>query len=160
MKKKNIKWSYSTLSNTECCAHFSEFNVFVQTALSTSCIHSYSDQNLQAIASCGLCCQEFSVSNLCLTLKASPCLNFKLWVASDRVFSQQVYLAMGDTMDAEVEALCADVWAWRLAESPELATFCGFHHLDDLLDDVSEEAYIKREVYLPYMLFVCIKLIL
>ncbi|XP_076467677.1 uncharacterized protein LOC143298678 isoform X1 [Babylonia areolata] len=51
---------------------------------------------------------------------------------------------MGDSMDA-VEALCADVWAWRLAESPELATFCGFHHLDDLLDDVSEEAYIKRE---------------
>ncbi|KAL8609309.1 hypothetical protein ACOMHN_060037 [Nucella lapillus] len=52
---------------------------------------------------------------------------------------------MGDSMDADVEALCADMWAWRLAESPELATFCGLHHLDNLLDDVSEEAYIKRE---------------
>ena len=50
------------------------------------------------------------------------------------------------TVDADVEALCAEVWAWRLEESPELATFCGFHHLDDQLDDVSEEAYIKREV--------------
>lgn len=49
-------------------------------------------------------------------------------------------------MDADVEALCAEVWAWRLEESPELATFCGFHHLDDRLDDISEEAYIKREV--------------
>ena len=53
---------------------------------------------------------------------------------------------MGESVDADVEALCAEVWAWRLVESPELATFCGFHHLDDQLDDISEEAYIRREV--------------
>ncbi|KAK7097542.1 hypothetical protein V1264_004500 [Littorina saxatilis] len=52
---------------------------------------------------------------------------------------------MAESASTDVEALCAEVWAWRIAESPELATFCGFHHLDDQLDDVSEEAYIKRE---------------
>lgn len=48
--------------------------------------------------------------------------------------------------DQQVEALCAEMWAWRLQESPELATYFGVHDYDDLLDDLSEEAYIRREV--------------
>ncbi|PVD34570.1 hypothetical protein C0Q70_05846 [Pomacea canaliculata] len=52
---------------------------------------------------------------------------------------------MTETADDQVEALSADVWSWRLAESPELSTFCGVHENDDQLDDISEEAYIKRE---------------
>lgn len=55
---------------------------------------------------------------------------------------------MTETADDQVEALSADVWSWRLAESPELSTFCGVHENDDQLDDISEEAYIKREVSL------------
>ena len=45
-----------------------------------------------------------------------------------------------------IETLCDEVWRWRLAESPEFSTFCGFHDTDRELDDISEEAYIKREV--------------
>ncbi|KAK7473389.1 hypothetical protein BaRGS_00035362 [Batillaria attramentaria] len=52
---------------------------------------------------------------------------------------------MTESADTQAEALCAEVWAWRLAESPELATYCGIHDTDDQLDDISEEAYIKRE---------------
>lgn len=48
--------------------------------------------------------------------------------------------------DTAVLDLCAEVWQWRLKESPELASFCGFHQYDDIWDDISEEAYIQREV--------------
>ncbi|XP_059171859.1 uncharacterized protein LOC131952942 [Physella acuta] len=47
--------------------------------------------------------------------------------------------------DKAVLALCDEVWKWRLVESPEFASFCGFHQYDDAWDDVSEEAYKKRE---------------
>ena len=43
-----------------------------------------------------------------------------------------------------VLSLCHDFWQWRLKESPELASFCGFHQFDDEWDDISEEAYIRR----------------
>lgn len=47
--------------------------------------------------------------------------------------------------DNEAVTLFRDLFAWRMAESPEFATFCGIHDRDDLLDDLSEEAYIRRE---------------
>ena len=43
-----------------------------------------------------------------------------------------------------VLSLCHDFWQWRLRESPELASFCGFHQYDDMWDDISEEAYVRR----------------
>lgn len=52
---------------------------------------------------------------------------------------------MQDSVDGQVDSLCAELWAWRLAESPELDTFCGVYQFTDLLDDISEETYIKRE---------------
>lgn len=50
--------------------------------------------------------------------------------------------------DSAVLELCDEVWNWRLAESPETASFCGFHQYDDAWDDISDEAYKKREVKL------------
>ncbi|CAG5122488.1 unnamed protein product [Candidula unifasciata] len=47
--------------------------------------------------------------------------------------------------DSEVLNLCEEIWQWRLSESPEVATYYGFHQFDDLWDDLSEEAYIRRE---------------
>ncbi|CAL1536617.1 unnamed protein product [Lymnaea stagnalis] len=47
--------------------------------------------------------------------------------------------------DAEVHSLYNEVWQWKLRESPELASFCGFHAYDDRWDDISEEAYLRRE---------------
>ncbi|CAG5122487.1 unnamed protein product [Candidula unifasciata] len=49
------------------------------------------------------------------------------------------------TSDAAVLALCDEVWKWRLDQSPELATFCGFHQYDDRWDDISEESCLKKE---------------
>ncbi|KAH9523184.1 hypothetical protein Btru_066043 [Bulinus truncatus] len=53
-------------------------------------------------------------------------------------------LTMSET-DNAVKALYEEVWEWQLADSPELATFCGIHHYDDLWDDISEESYLRRE---------------
>lgn len=50
------------------------------------------------------------------------------------------------TGDAAVLALCDEVWKWRLEQSPELATFCGFHQYDDRWDDISEETFLKKKV--------------
>ncbi|BFZ14784.1 hypothetical protein BsWGS_17823 [Bradybaena similaris] len=47
--------------------------------------------------------------------------------------------------DSDVLELCEEIWQWRLSESPEVATYYGFHQYDDLWDDLSEEAYIRRE---------------
>lgn len=47
--------------------------------------------------------------------------------------------------DQAVLSLCEEFWKWRLDESPELATFCGFHQYDDRWDDISEETYINKE---------------
>ncbi|GFN94217.1 hypothetical protein PoB_002072300 [Plakobranchus ocellatus] len=47
--------------------------------------------------------------------------------------------------DEKVLALCDEIWKWRLKESPELATFCGFYQYDHLWDDISPQAYAKRE---------------
>ncbi|XP_059171858.1 uncharacterized protein LOC131952941 [Physella acuta] len=47
--------------------------------------------------------------------------------------------------DIAVLALCDEVWNWRLAQSPETASFCGFHQYDDAWDDISDEAFKKRE---------------
>jgi hypothetical protein len=58
-----------------------------------------------------------------------------------------------DSADGQVDALCAELWAWRISESPMLATFCGFHQYDDQLDDYSEEAFIKREVQVQSMCY-------
>ncbi|BFZ14786.1 hypothetical protein BsWGS_17825 [Bradybaena similaris] len=49
------------------------------------------------------------------------------------------------TGDAAVLALCDEVWKWRLEQSPELATFCGFHQYDDRWDDISEETFLKKK---------------
>ncbi|KAK0052526.1 hypothetical protein Bpfe_018110 [Biomphalaria pfeifferi] len=49
------------------------------------------------------------------------------------------------TSDDLVLSLCDEVWKWRLKESPELASFCGIHEYDDLWDDISAEAYTRRE---------------
>ncbi|GFR96964.1 hypothetical protein ElyMa_002733500, partial [Elysia marginata] len=48
--------------------------------------------------------------------------------------------------DEQVLALCKEIWEWRLKESPELATFCGFYQYDHLWDDISVDAYTKREI--------------
>ncbi|KAK0052522.1 hypothetical protein Bpfe_018106 [Biomphalaria pfeifferi] len=47
--------------------------------------------------------------------------------------------------DEAVLSLYKEVWQWKLVESPELASFCGFHAYDDRWDDISEEAYLRRE---------------
>ena len=47
---------------------------------------------------------------------------------------------------AEVKKLCEDFWAWRMRDSPEFATYCGNHDYDDKLDDVTTEAYDRRQV--------------
>ena len=47
---------------------------------------------------------------------------------------------------AEVTKLCEDFWAWRMRDSPEFATYCGNHDYDDKLDDVTTEAYDRRQV--------------
>ena len=44
------------------------------------------------------------------------------------------------------EELFDDFWAWRMEESPELASFCGNHDYDHRLDDVSENGYTRRAV--------------
>lgn len=50
--------------------------------------------------------------------------------------------------DSAVLDLCEEVWQWQLRESPELGTFCGLHHNDDDWDDISVEAFRRREVML------------
>ncbi|XP_059171833.1 uncharacterized protein LOC131952915 [Physella acuta] len=45
-----------------------------------------------------------------------------------------------------VHDLYEEVWKWKLLESPELSSFCGYHEYDDKWDDISEEAYKRREV--------------
>lgn len=52
---------------------------------------------------------------------------------------------MTTAIDHQVLALCDEVWKWRLKESPELATFCGFYLNEDSWDDISSEAYARRE---------------
>ncbi|XP_035824876.1 uncharacterized protein LOC101864606 [Aplysia californica] len=47
--------------------------------------------------------------------------------------------------DKAVLSLCEEFWQWRLKESPELASFSGFHQYDDQWDDISEEAYTRRD---------------
>uniref|UniRef100_A0A2C9L128 DUF885 domain-containing protein n=1 Tax=Biomphalaria glabrata TaxID=6526 RepID=A0A2C9L128_BIOGL len=47
--------------------------------------------------------------------------------------------------DCAVLDLCEEVWQWQLRESPELGTFCGLHHNDDDWDDISVEAFRRRE---------------
>ncbi|GFR97847.1 hypothetical protein ElyMa_001004000 [Elysia marginata] len=47
--------------------------------------------------------------------------------------------------DHQVLALCDEVWKWRLKESPELSTFCGFYLNEDSWDDISSDAYTRRE---------------
>nr|KAI8757212.1 CAunnamed protein product [Biomphalaria glabrata] len=49
------------------------------------------------------------------------------------------------TSDDLVLSLCDEVWKWRLKESPEMASYCGIHEYDDLWDDISAEAYTRRE---------------
>ncbi|RUS69141.1 hypothetical protein EGW08_023097 [Elysia chlorotica] len=46
--------------------------------------------------------------------------------------------------DEKVIGLCKEIWQWRLQESPELATFCGYYQFDHLWDDISVDAYNKR----------------
>lgn len=48
--------------------------------------------------------------------------------------------------DEQVDKLCAEMWKWRLQESPEFATYVGVHAYDDRLDDISEEAYSRQLV--------------
>ncbi|XP_013095502.2 uncharacterized protein LOC106078951 [Biomphalaria glabrata] len=47
--------------------------------------------------------------------------------------------------DSAVLDLCEEVWQWQLRESPELGTFCGIHQNDDDWDDISVEAFRRRE---------------
>ena len=61
-------------------------------------------------------------------------------------FEYSTKINMVSTSDQEVIALCEEVWKWRLHESPEMATFCGFYLQEDSWDDISNEAYSRREV--------------
>ncbi|XP_071087216.1 uncharacterized protein [Haliotis cracherodii] len=46
---------------------------------------------------------------------------------------------------ADVESLFDRFWQWRQEDSPEFASYCGNHDYDDRWDDISEDAYLKRE---------------
>ncbi|GFO11539.1 hypothetical protein PoB_003804400 [Plakobranchus ocellatus] len=52
---------------------------------------------------------------------------------------------MSPLNDNKVLALCDEIWNWRLRESPELSTFCGLYHYEESWDDISSEAYHRRE---------------
>lgn len=51
---------------------------------------------------------------------------------------------MAGTNDAKFHDLCERFWKWRLQDSPEFATFCGFHEFDDKMDDLSIPFYSSK----------------
>jgi len=50
----------------------------------------------------------------------------------------------GNSLSPEVQQLADDYWNWRLRDYPEYATFVGMNEYNDLLDDISQEAYQYR----------------
>ena len=44
------------------------------------------------------------------------------------------------------QTLFEDFWNWRIKESPEFATFCGYHQYDDRLDGISQDALCRKKV--------------
>ena len=49
-------------------------------------------------------------------------------------------------MSDRLKELCDRFWEWRMKDTPEFSTFCGYHQYDHLLADMSEEAFIRRGV--------------
>ena len=48
--------------------------------------------------------------------------------------------------DERVLSLCEEFWQWRLEDDPETSAFVGFSQFADRWQDISEAAYLKREV--------------
>ena len=48
--------------------------------------------------------------------------------------------------DAAVLSLCEEFWDWRIATSPELGSFCGFHQFDDSWDEIGEDSHKIKAV--------------